>query len=362
MVWLKMLPIGIKIHVLFLLASLTVDVTCARKNPTRSRSQPTYNFDYFHSIARLFDKVFVLCIDERCKRHRPTGGFWPTDVQSNVVIFDGRQLHKHYPELQILFPSPSTYPYHKFITLLFFTHMVTIAKHDGLQNVLYVEDDVEAMPAGPVNASTVQSAMAKEDWDLLRLGATWSSGLSGSIELPSCRFNCECREWGIPNAGLCTTDTFHRTNFSHYHQGALSPKFIASHPPVMFEESQLEKTGCVIKSTISVGVNKPAFGDIESMLNYILLRMKLTTHLRCGDVSADKCARQRQCRVENATNLRATECTNDNSFYGSLPWIDVWLPTSFHNVYVIPAVVTQKRSTDNGTKFLEQCRGSFNRS
>jgi len=342
---------------ILLLANLTVEVTHARNILTRALSQrPTYEFKYFHSIAQLFEKVFVLCIDERCKRHQPHGGFWPSDVQSNVVIFDGRQLHRHFPELQVLYPTPSTYPYHKFITLLFFTHMVTVAKHAGLQNVLYVEDDVEAMSAGPVNATTLQSAMATEEWDLLRLGATWTSGVSGPKNSLGCRKNCKCREWGVPNGGLCTTDTFQRTNFSHFRLAALSPQFDASRPPLMFEESQLQNFGCVLKSIISVGVNWPAFENIENMLNYILLRLKLSTRLRCGDISPEKCARQHQCHVVNTTKILSTECKNDNTFYGSLPWIDVWLPTSFRNVYAVPAVVTQKRSTDNGTKFLELCK------
>jgi hypothetical protein len=347
-----------KLCVLLLIAVQEVFLADARNTTIRVRSDLTYNFDYFHSIARLFDKVFVLCIDKRCKRHQPNGGFWPADIQSNVVVFDGRQLHKHFPELQILFPSPSTYLYHKFITLLFFTHMVTIAKHDGLQNVLYVEDDVQAMPAGPVHSITLQNAMAREDWDLLRLGALWNSGVSGPESPAGCRQNCECRDWGPPKSGLCTTDTFHHTNFSNYRLEALSTNFDASHPPTMFEESQLADVGCVLKSAISVGVNKPAFDDIEAMLNYILLRMKLSTGLRCAGDSPEECARH-QCRYINATNSKSIECTDDNWFRNSLPWIDVWLPSSFRNVYIVPAVVTQHTTgRDSGTKFLELCGGA----
>jgi len=342
------------LYVFILVVNLALDIANAAKSHSN-------DYDNYFSIARLFEKIFVLCVDQRCKRHQHDGDFWPTDVQPNVVIFDGRQLHKHFPELHVLFPSSSsTYRYHRFATLLSFTHMVTEAKKDGLQNVLYVEDDVQALPGGPVNVTKLQSSMANEDWDLMRFGALWDSAVSGPGSPPGCRKNCECREWGLPNGGLCTTDTYRRTNFSHYHAQALSPLFNVSHPPIMFEESQLENVGCVLKSTISVGVNKHAYDDIEAMLIYILLRMKLITHARCsnGD-SPDDCAR-RQCRTVNATksNKSTRECRNDESLHKSLPWSDVWLPTSFRNVYILPAVVSQQGYRDNGTKFLELCGGA----
>jgi len=305
------------------------------------------NDEAFFSLASIFPQIFVLCMGKMCVRHQ-SGNFWTAALQPRVVLFDGEVMHKRFYQLDVLRFTRITAgrPYHKLANVLFFGYMVGVASSKGLDRVLYLEDDAFPMEAPPFSTVELDAALRTQPWHILRLGATFSFSVTADTDggPPRCAVGCSCSAWGGIAEGLCDT-AWTPVNYS-----SAQPRWRFGVNQGLRDESLQATPSCDLRSSVGVGVHQSAFHDVAQMYDAALGLLNAEVKKACDAVAA-------------GTNLTACRLQREQAaapppwepFYGSLPWLDIWLPVGFHNVYVIPVSVSQKNTKDTGTEFWKAC-------
>ena len=290
------------------------------------------NNEWFFKFAGVFPRIFVLCVGKGCVRHSPGPTcFWPEEVLSKVRTFNGDDLHARHYQLDLLHLNRDTAgrPYHKLVNVLFFGHMTRVAKMENLASFLYLEDDIEAMRPPSFDLNDLERALKMYPWQTLRLGASFQFGVTKTTGgTTACASHCACKGWGGLGRDLCET-SWKKQNYSS----------------LPISDAALQKTSCDLRSTIGLGVHESAYEDIESMYSLALATMDSRVDHFCGvGATASLCAK-----------LREGGEPDWQPFYSALPWLDVWIPAAFHNVYFTPAIASQKKLTTVGEDFRELC-------
>ena len=363
-------------RLLFLLFFTFYAACVSSSSPRSADPEP-----FFHVVS-LFPKVFVLCVGNRCDRHRSPSPFWPPHLQSRVVIFDGDELHAKFAALDVLGMTREKCrrPYHKLITCLFFSYMVGVAQSQHLERVLYLEDDVHIVDPPRFDFQSLKLSLDTYPWHILRLGSTFhfavavesEGGASPAAESsPSpdhrkkqCTKNCACRQWGTPGlkaanesmpSVFCETE-WAPLNYTQAHVGGKYGRFI----------NEPGEVGCDLRSAIALGVHRSAYADVVAMRNEILNLMDARVAFYCGgggdrrggDAEYHSNQYHRDRNVSSTYNLTACASASRSdwqAFYGTFPWIDVWITQAFRNVVVAPALVNQKNDRDVGVDFRDFC-------
>ena len=354
-------------------------------------------------FALEFHQTFVLCIGVSCHRHRT--GYWPPAVHARLVVFDATELDdqlaqstglrvarllgigewkrqeeeepKDWAKRRGFTGVTPTFRYqcHRLVTLLASLQLVAEAARRGLESVLVLEGDVRPlsnrpeydMPASEVAA--LGATLRHHPWSIVRLhGYFWSFHKQcSSIKCLRKRREPAGSSYGPPRVtkhrlpkkrlgaaawsnatffgeGACPAECTCRPVGEPVHACVLSRRRnctraceIAPAPP--------GTEGCVVKDTVAFAVHRRAFGAFAQQRRRALRALVAVADLvnaAGGNVSA----------------LDKTWGLGEVEWRDALPWFDVWLPTSFPNIYVLPSVAVQQiKQADAETTihFSEHC-------
>lgn len=334
----------------------------------------------FFDIARMFPSIFILCIDKRCDQHRrgSVTSLWPIDLQERIVLFNGRDLHYHFKQLEILKIKENGRPYHKLINTLFFSHMIYIAKQSNLKKVLYLEDDFNPITVFPKNLlSPLQDVLNLKYWELLRFGANFPIN-------SKCSKNCQCKDFnGRLNKKLCTTQyksIKYENGYNYKNIINIEKEYFND----LVDDNMLEYS-CDLRSSIGVAIHENAYHDIIEMYKYIIWLLNNRVYALCNkpkdkllinksssssDISNnnDNDFKVSLTEIDRLNkdfifeyNINYTTCIEHQNIvdweivYKYVPWLDIWISSSFKNVYFIPALINQKNMKNIGVEFGEAC-------
>lgn len=296
------------------------------------------------NVMLLFERIFVLCFRESCRRHE--GGYWPPEVQERVEVFRGEQLDEQLAEevggkaadlLKIgryAFSQPSrmdqrsTLVYrsslgsrHRLLALLASLQLGVVARRRGLSNFLFIEGDVRPTTSEPAElhfrstkfsispdeVKLLGDAMRSRTWSIIRLGGhVGYYSNSGRIkENVKCPEQCRCRQ---VTGRVCEV--------------AAGP-----HPAMDIDFGSFAADSytryCMIKETTGVGVHSSAFARFAALRRSAISRIR---SLAQGST--------------NVTTRNESDAFWNASF--TVPWFDQWVPGAFDNWYILPALLEQQ--------------------
>jgi hypothetical protein len=315
----------------------------------------------------LFDRIFVLCFRESCRRHE--GGYWPPAVQQRVEVFRGERLDAQLAEevggraAELLkigryalerhgqqagrpadaadLRSAQVYRWslgsrHRLLALLASLQLGAVARQRGLSNFLLIEGDARpttteppelnfrptSLAMSPHEVNLLGDAMRSRDWSIIRLGGHfyYYSNMGRVKENIKCPKQCRCRQ---VTGRVCEVEAGPHPKMDIDFTGFAADTYTKY---------------CMIKETTGVGVHSSAFGRFAALRRSAISRIRSLAH-------------------------RSTH-TGSEWFWNAsftLPWFDQWIPGAFDNWYILPVLLEQqvKQGTkDHSMHFRRHCMSS----
>ena len=312
-------------------------------------------------FVRLFNHTYVLCFGTRsCPRHRQ--GYWPRDVHERMTVLDGHELdaklgqrlgpfarsllgigdNQSRPthskrgslisrkEAHLLLKKERDEDrqirtlQHRMKQLLAVLEIIELAHSAGLPNVLVLEGDVRPVSKFSLSASEVSqfdTYLRENAWEVVRPSAYfqefgWASPYSSRPRRTTCLGPCNCTiPTGLDRACLV-------------------------------RRAEHLESRCDVRDTVAFAVHSRAFQTFRS------LRQTALDALFDADCSNSSARRLYRYGIPG------------KQFDLAFPWFDIWLPTRFDSLYVLPSIVVQQvKQGDEKTSllYLTKCTHLRNR-